>query len=874
MKRTTARIGLTAVLLGAVGTRDAVAWNFDWAGRVADDASGLSEESATTRLAAVAQLASDDPSLAAPYLLRALQDNDNNVRLEAARALGRLRVAAAAETMVNWLADADPATRAAAAEVLGAIGGDVATSALVRSLGDIDAGVRLRAVSGLGRIGAAGANAVVIPLIGRLEDDKAEVRRRVIEQLEAIADRRATIPLIATIGDSSPEVRKAGIHALGVLGDPVALPALLRLLRDAPEEFRALAVTAIGTIGSVAAIDPLIDVLGVGSDVFRAKVAYALGLIAARPANEDSPTRDADAAARATAVRALVNSLAQPSMRAAAREALSVAGPVAVPALIAQLDSHSAGDPTTIVELLRATHDPRATKALIAELDRGRIALPLGIEALGATGDSAALIPVLTLTSHPESTVRLAAMKALAPLLGRDARAADVLIDRLDDDSLDIRVLAATYLGDIHARASVAKLLALLAPGTPPRLRVAAIDALGAIGDAKAAAPLLRLYREGGNDLHRQIADALTYLADDATAPQLLALIDEDQIGGRHQLVRALAAVGRRVGNATGELPQTINKALLRLAGDADVRVSVAAIDGLATSGVGGASQARLMDIARDGDPDRARAALMALGDRGEVSSAATIVASLSSRDDRVAAAAAWALGQLAIDSPGAVKNVATPANIDALVAVARHGGWAGSVDATAALARIARIAPALVRPHATDITALTYHRSSLVRINAALAVAACFSPTLNMSEWVAGLGLMVSNDSSVAARHVAAHTLGAVTHGDRTTLGSAAAGLDAAVAQAKDHTLAELARHALAGQTTALPVAARDEWRIFYVVDPSADDAPARQEPYFIVGADGLVWATYTDARGDITTEHFPAGDAVVMSATRQAEY
>ena len=69
-------------------------------------------------------------------------------------------------------------------------------------------------------------------------------------------------------------------------------------------------------------------------------------------------------------------------------------------------------------------------------------------------------------------------------------------------------------------------------------------------------------------------------------------------------------------------------------------------------------------------------------------------------------------------------------------------------------------------------------------------------------------------------------------------------------------------------------PPVARSEWRTFYVVDPGADDAAVRQEPYFVLTpADGLVWATYTDARGHLTSEHVPPGPAVVGSASRASE-
>jgi hypothetical protein len=48
------------------------------------------------------------------------------------------------------------------------------------------------------------------------------------------------------------------------------------------------------------------------------------------------------------------------------------------------------------------------------------------------------------------------------------------------------------------------------------------------------------------------------------------------------------------------------------------------------------------------------------------------------------------------------------------------------------------------------------------------------------------------------------------------------------------------------------------------------------RQEPYFIQGPDGVVWASYTDARGVIESEHVAAGTDHdhVHPASREAEY
>ena len=78
------------------------------------------------------------------------------------------------------------------------------------------------------------------------------------------------------------------------------------------------------------------------------------------------------------------------------------------------------------------------------------------------------------------------------------------------------------------------------------------------------------------------------------------------------------------------------------------------------------------------------------------------------------------------------------------------------------------------------------------------------------------------------------------------------------------------------AAKAAVKPLPARTEWRNFYVVDASADDARVRQEPYFVHGPDGVVWASYTDARGELTSEHVAPGTdrQHVWAASRESEY
>ena len=748
--------------------------------------------------------------------MRALGDDDDAVRLASAKALGAGGAQAAVPVMIEWLGSPDVKTKKVAAEVLGNIGGPEATAQLSRSLGDPDPTVRQQCVRALGEIGRRGNLNVVIALIPRLEDDKADVRRETIDRLEELGDHRAVIPLVARFGDSSRDVRKAAVHAVGKIGDKSAVPALIRLVNDADEDVRLSAVGSLGNLGATDAIDALTEQLGNGNAEFKGKVAYALGQIAASPgagkAGED-------------AMRTLVENLYYAPLRAAAREALKVAGKAAVPALVAHLQGRLKGDPTSAVTLLVDAADPRATAALAAELERGRVATPLVLKALGSTGDPAALVPVLGALSSKDAAIRLAAMEALEPLIGRDARAGDVLIEHLADDDLEVRILAAEYLGRLHIAAANPKLIALSGAGNPLRLRMAAIDALGEAGRAEATPALIAVLREGPTELHRPAATALSYLADPGALPPLIALAQADRGPTRHEVVRALGATLR--GPHDGNRDRA-RKLLRELAGDANLKVAVAAIAGLAAAG-DPADAPLLEELLAKGAADRQRAAAWALGEIHAVDAIEPLrlaTASKDGKDDRLVGDAAWALGEILAAHP---RDKRAGAVLDRWLYLAQHGAWAGAIDSAGAIARLLWATPAaerqaLLGERRAQLIKLASNRSRLVRIN----IASALHTLDGDADAIKALGQLAA-DPSLHVREAAARS--------------------------------------------AAPTA-RTEWRSFYVVDPSADDAAVRQEQYFVYTSDGLVWAAYTDARGELTSEHVPSGDPIVWSASREAEF
>jgi len=802
-------------------------WGFAWSGRIEADGAPIKDHNAdpAQQRAAVSALRAYDPTLTQPYILIALDDDDDEVRLEAARVAGQGRMVAAVERLVTWLSDPDKVVRRVATDALGAIGDEASTKALIRTLGDLDGDVRLGAVQALAKIGQRGDHSVVVPLISRVSDDKTEVRRAAVEGLKVIGDRRAVVAMVSAFGDPNLEVRKVAVGGVGKLGDRAAIPALIRVIGDPQPELRNLAIASLGDLGAAEAVDDLIAVLGRGGDA-SASAAYALGQVAAAGDREATPV----------AVRALVAALADPAGRPAVLEALRRAGPTAVPSLVDHLDGRLPGDPASAVDLLADFGDARATNALIAELDRGRMGVARVVAALARTGDPRALVPVLGLIAAPDPAIRIAAMTATGPLLGHDLRAADALIERLGDDEESVRVLAADYLAQIGATTAVPALIGLTGAPRSARLRHAAIDALGAIGDAKAGPALITALGDPDPILARAAADALAYLGDPATERALAAAARKDD-ATRPFVIRAWGAAlrDRAVPGARATLED--------LATRAAPSTALAAIGALAAMGDRGARPTLALLVA-GASAERQRAAAWALGELADdqpppAAVATALVDALGSKDDRVSSAAAWALGQQPVPSADAP-----------LRRLALHGGWASTINATAALARAGG------PDAAADLVVLTAHRSPLVRANAAWALGE--RPLTDAS--VAALLHLLADDLAPRVRAVAARALGA---------GRMRPAVAAALAGAADDR-SEAVRAAAAATTAPSP---RDQWRLFDVVEPD-DDRPVREEPYFVLlGATGPAYATFTDRRGVIAAEHVPADTAPPRPASAESD-
>lgn len=152
-------------------------------------------------------------------LVRLLSDRSHIIRLEAARALGRLHDPQAVDDLIKVLKDWHVMVRIAAVEALGAIGDSKA----------------------------------VLPLIGVLtDDDYIPTRGFAATALKSLGDSRAIEPLIAVLAGADPETPRASdkrgvfLDALANLGDARAIAPLLKLASD--REIAAIVIRALSSI--------------------------------------------------------------------------------------------------------------------------------------------------------------------------------------------------------------------------------------------------------------------------------------------------------------------------------------------------------------------------------------------------------------------------------------------------------------------------------------------------------------------------------------------------------------------------------------------------------------------------------------------------
>jgi HEAT repeat protein len=396
-----------------------------------------------------------DVKTAAPLYAALLKDEDKNLRLEAARALGKVGPKghdAAFAALMEAQKDRDPEVRRAAAEALAAMGPGAAGDmpALRKALKEkaAPAEVRAQAARSLGALGAGARDAVpdlaealrssdvtlrraaaaalnqigpdakgaIIPLRDALGDKDKEVRRGALEAIGKLGaeGKGASGEVSDLVADPDPETRKAATKVLAQIDPDAALSAFARALFNPDEGVRLEAAEALLAMGKTAqprVSDLIAAVRGDKSPVVRLKAARALTVI--------DPTSNAPVPALAEALAGT-----DAERRREAAEALAAVGAVARDAVLALSGALKDKDPAVrknAAVALSKVGDPAlpALTNLIAALSERKLHEPI-LVALKNIGPVKAVPPLIAALKDKDPSVRLGAAVALAQF-GDDA---------------------------------------------------------------------------------------------------------------------------------------------------------------------------------------------------------------------------------------------------------------------------------------------------------------------------------------------------------------------------------------------------------------------------------------------------------------------
>jgi HEAT repeat protein len=228
--------------------RDALVAFLDGSGALDRARAELSQRGAVRRARAAELLGAASDTQALPRLIELLDDRDGDVRIVAARALGKLGPPAVAP-LLGALDARRPIPGAVVTMALVHVGPDAAeplTEALVASS---SSRARVVAAELLGRLSAFGAAA---PLRAALVDGPDDHLRAAAAHALGRIGLAGSIPaLLAQVEHTGDrDVRLACIGALGDIGGPAALSALPVLLADPDHRVARRAAVALASCGT------------------------------------------------------------------------------------------------------------------------------------------------------------------------------------------------------------------------------------------------------------------------------------------------------------------------------------------------------------------------------------------------------------------------------------------------------------------------------------------------------------------------------------------------------------------------------------------------------------------------------------------------
>lgn len=200
------------------------------------------------RLRAAVALAELSDESSAQLLMDHVDDSDPEVRIQAARGLGRMQWTPAIDLIVERFGIDEPWVRSRFADTLVGFGAKatwpLAAYVKVNHHHEIPG-----AVAAIETLATIGDKEAVLPILDVLEDaPDAEVAITAIESLGRLGGALVAEPLRAAAGSEDWRIKAKAVAALGEIGDTVSRPVLAERLTDANFWVRRNSATALAHI--------------------------------------------------------------------------------------------------------------------------------------------------------------------------------------------------------------------------------------------------------------------------------------------------------------------------------------------------------------------------------------------------------------------------------------------------------------------------------------------------------------------------------------------------------------------------------------------------------------------------------------------------
>jgi HEAT repeat protein len=314
------------------------------------------------------------------FCIRALEDENPEVRKIAAKALGQMQSPGTEKALIKLLEDPNLKVRTSAIEALASAGNENSIEPLIKQLElstetDKNTAYRTSIIETLGKLQDKRA---IPPLIKILEDKNLEIKIAALYSLGILGGDKVEDALILKLNEISTlnplnradlEFEKQIIILLGNLESKKAIQILIRKLEDKNPKIRKFAVESLGKVKDPKAIDPLLEHLNDKNPEIRNATAYSLGTLKAEKA---------------------------------------------IPLLLEMLFEEDPELRITAAYALGNISNPKAVDSLLKTLnDNNPWVRKYAVEALGKIGDLNAIDSLVKNLNDPDSEVRWASAEAL-----------------------------------------------------------------------------------------------------------------------------------------------------------------------------------------------------------------------------------------------------------------------------------------------------------------------------------------------------------------------------------------------------------------------------------------------------------------------------